>query len=248
MQSCCFFLFFFLPTFSWKFQISQKLSIRFSRNFAQSFYTQWGPCVCKGIKIVWLGERGNPQKLFWGMGEWVNPQKLFWGMGRAPIPRSRAELNNNHIQNVNFWVRSRKLSVGLGWNTRAQLDILSTFFFWRFAEKIFGHAEKPYFFKKKQTFFSFQFFLNHDLITCLRVLGAIRTWTTILFNGSWGVGQIRRKSDGNKVRKREISKNFFSEKKDFFTIFAQFSKIQSQWVVSAQITAQQDRLAYLRQF
>ena len=31
-------LFFFLPTFSWKFQISQKLSIRFSRNFAQSFY------------------------------------------------------------------------------------------------------------------------------------------------------------------------------------------------------------------
>ena len=51
MQSCCFFLFFFLPTF----QISQKLSIRFSRNFAQSFYTQRGPCVCKGIKIVWLG-------------------------------------------------------------------------------------------------------------------------------------------------------------------------------------------------
>ena len=48
-------LFFFLPTFSWKFQISQKLSIRFSRNFAQSFYTQRGSCVCKGIKIVWLG-------------------------------------------------------------------------------------------------------------------------------------------------------------------------------------------------
>ena len=48
-------LFFFLPTFSWKFQISQKLSIRFSRNFAQSFHTQRGPCVCKGIKIVWLG-------------------------------------------------------------------------------------------------------------------------------------------------------------------------------------------------
>ena len=48
-------LFFFLPTFSRKFQISQKLSIRFSRNFAQSFYTQRGPCVCKGIKIVWLG-------------------------------------------------------------------------------------------------------------------------------------------------------------------------------------------------
>ena len=48
-------LFFFLPTFSWKFQISQKLSIRFSRNFAQSFYTQRGPCVCKGIKIVWPG-------------------------------------------------------------------------------------------------------------------------------------------------------------------------------------------------
>ena len=51
MQSCCF----FLRTFSLKFQISQKLFIGFSRNFAQSFYTQRGPCVRKGIKIIWLG-------------------------------------------------------------------------------------------------------------------------------------------------------------------------------------------------
>ena len=56
-------LFFFLPTFSWKFQISQKLSIRFSRNFAQSFYTQRGPCVCKGIKIVWPGCEKHSQNL-----------------------------------------------------------------------------------------------------------------------------------------------------------------------------------------
>ena len=46
---------FFLPTSQGKFQISQKLSIRFSWNFAQSFYTQRCPCVRKGIKILWLG-------------------------------------------------------------------------------------------------------------------------------------------------------------------------------------------------
>ena len=54
MQSCCFFLF-FSPDLFMKISNFSKLSIRFSRNFAQSFYTQRGPCVCKGIKIVWPG-------------------------------------------------------------------------------------------------------------------------------------------------------------------------------------------------
>ena len=46
------------------FRFSQKLSIRFERNFLQLFYTILESYMCNGIKIVWLGEWGNPQKLF----------------------------------------------------------------------------------------------------------------------------------------------------------------------------------------
>ena len=37
------------------FQFSQKLSVRFERNFLQSFYTILESYMCNGIKIVWLG-------------------------------------------------------------------------------------------------------------------------------------------------------------------------------------------------
>ena len=108
--------------------------------------------------------------------------------------------------------------------------------------------KKPYFFKKKTTYFSFQCFLNHDLITCLRVLGAIRTWTIILFNGSWGVGRAIFAQIGWKRSEEERNFQEFFRKKNFPPFLPKFSKIQSQWVVSSQITAQQDHLAYSRHF
>ena len=37
------------------FRFSQKLSIRFERNFLQIFYTILESYMCNGIKIVWLG-------------------------------------------------------------------------------------------------------------------------------------------------------------------------------------------------
>ena len=37
------------------FRLSQKLSIRFERNFLQIFYTILESYMCNGIKIVWLG-------------------------------------------------------------------------------------------------------------------------------------------------------------------------------------------------
>ena len=37
------------------FRFSQKLSIRFERNFLQLFYTILESYMCNGIKIVWLG-------------------------------------------------------------------------------------------------------------------------------------------------------------------------------------------------
>ena len=37
------------------FRFSQKLSIRFERNFLQIFYTKLKSYMCNGIKIVWLG-------------------------------------------------------------------------------------------------------------------------------------------------------------------------------------------------
>ena len=37
------------------FRFSQKLSIRFERNFLQLFYTILESYMCSGIKIVWLG-------------------------------------------------------------------------------------------------------------------------------------------------------------------------------------------------
>ena len=37
------------------FRLSQKLSIRFERNFLQLFYTILESYMCNGIKIVWLG-------------------------------------------------------------------------------------------------------------------------------------------------------------------------------------------------
>ena len=44
------------------FRISQKLSIRFERNFLQSFYTILESYMCNGIKIVWLGCDKHSQK------------------------------------------------------------------------------------------------------------------------------------------------------------------------------------------
>ena len=46
---------FFLPTISWKFQFSQKLSIQFERNSPQFFYILLESYRCNGIEIVWLG-------------------------------------------------------------------------------------------------------------------------------------------------------------------------------------------------
>ena len=48
------------------FRFSQKLSIRFERNFLQLFYTILESYMCNGIKIVWLGcekhSQNYPQK------------------------------------------------------------------------------------------------------------------------------------------------------------------------------------------
>ena len=44
------------------FRFSQKLSIRFERNFPQLFYTILESYMCNGIKIVWLGCEKHSQK------------------------------------------------------------------------------------------------------------------------------------------------------------------------------------------
>ena len=44
------------------FRFSQKLSIRFERNFLQLFYTILESYMCNGIKIVWLGCEKHSQK------------------------------------------------------------------------------------------------------------------------------------------------------------------------------------------
>ena len=43
------------------FRFSQKLSIRFERNFLQIFYTILESYMCNGIKIVWLGCEKQPK-------------------------------------------------------------------------------------------------------------------------------------------------------------------------------------------
>ena len=43
------------------FRFSQKLSIRFERNFLQLFYTILESYMCNGIKIVWLGCEKQPK-------------------------------------------------------------------------------------------------------------------------------------------------------------------------------------------
>ena len=43
------------------FRFSQKLSIRFERNFLQSFYIIIESYMCNGIKIVWLGCEKQPK-------------------------------------------------------------------------------------------------------------------------------------------------------------------------------------------
>ena len=43
------------------FRFSQKLSIRFERNFLQLFYTISESYMCNGIKIVWLGCEKQPK-------------------------------------------------------------------------------------------------------------------------------------------------------------------------------------------
>ena len=43
------------------FRFSQKLSIRFERNFLQLFYTILESHMCNGIKIVWLGCEKQPK-------------------------------------------------------------------------------------------------------------------------------------------------------------------------------------------
>ena len=42
-------------SFSIFFRFSQKLSIRFERNYLQSFYTILESYICNDIKVVWLG-------------------------------------------------------------------------------------------------------------------------------------------------------------------------------------------------
>ena len=43
------------------FRFSQKLSIRFERNFLQSFYIILESYMCNGIKILWLGSEKHSQ-------------------------------------------------------------------------------------------------------------------------------------------------------------------------------------------
>ena len=47
--------------FRFFFQFSQKLSIRFKRNFLQSFFTILWSFVCNFIKFVWLGCEKQPK-------------------------------------------------------------------------------------------------------------------------------------------------------------------------------------------
>ena len=47
--------------FSTFFRFSQNLSIRFERNFLQSFYTILESYMCNGIKIAWLGCENHSQ-------------------------------------------------------------------------------------------------------------------------------------------------------------------------------------------
>ena len=50
------------PPFFDLFRFSQKLFIRFKRNFLQLFYTILESYMCNGIKIVWLGcEKHSPK-------------------------------------------------------------------------------------------------------------------------------------------------------------------------------------------
>ena len=44
------------------FPFSQKLSIRFERNFLQPFYTILESYMCNGIRILWLGCEKHSQK------------------------------------------------------------------------------------------------------------------------------------------------------------------------------------------
>ena len=50
------------PFFDFFFRFSQKLSIRFERNFLQSFYTILWSFMCNFIKFVWLGCEKHSQK------------------------------------------------------------------------------------------------------------------------------------------------------------------------------------------
>ena len=47
--------------FDFFFRFSQKLSIRFKRNFLQSFYTILWSLMCNFIKFVWLGGEKHSQ-------------------------------------------------------------------------------------------------------------------------------------------------------------------------------------------
>ena len=55
------------------FRFSQKLSIRFERNFIQLFYTILESYMCSGIKIVWLGCEKQPNLA----QKWPKKQSFF---------------------------------------------------------------------------------------------------------------------------------------------------------------------------
>ena len=65
------------------FRFSQKLSIRFERNFLQLFHTILESYMCNGIKIVWLGCEKHSQKL---AQKWSKKGHFSTSEGKRPQP------------------------------------------------------------------------------------------------------------------------------------------------------------------
>ena len=64
------------------FRFSQKLSIRFERNFLQLFYTILESYMCNGIKIVWLGCEKQPKLA----QKWSKKGHFSTSEGKIPKP------------------------------------------------------------------------------------------------------------------------------------------------------------------
>ena len=64
------------------FRFSQKLSIRFERNFLQLFYTILESYMCNDIKIVWLGCEKQPKLA----QKWSKKGHFSTSEGKRPKP------------------------------------------------------------------------------------------------------------------------------------------------------------------